>query len=124
MLKDYSIEYGHGDCIKAAISAEGDKKFFAKLTSILNTILQMRNSKTGTEIDYLISPVADVNGNFFDSRQAPKNMPQDADANGAYHIGLKGLMLLDRIKNNQEGKKLNLVIKNEEYFEFVQSRNN
>lgn len=84
----------------------------------------MRNSKTGTELDYLISPVADVNGNFFDSRQAPKNMPQDADANGAYHIGLKGLMLLDRIKNNQEGKKLNLVIKNEEYFEFVQNRNN
>lgn len=31
-------------------------------------------------------------------------MPQDADANGAYHIGLKGLMLLGRIKNNQEGK--------------------
>nr|6I1L_A Chain A, CRISPR-associated endonuclease Cas12a [Francisella tularensis subsp. novicida U112]6I1L_D Chain D, CRISPR-associated endonuclease Cas12a [Francisella tularensis subsp. novicida U112] len=124
LLKDYSIEYGHGECIKAAICGESDKKFFAKLTSVLNTILQMRNSKTGTELDYLISPVADVNGNFFDSRQAPKNMPQDADANGAYHIGLKGLMLLGRIKNNQEGKKLNLVIKNEEYFEFVQNRNN
>ena len=123
ILEKHFIEYSHGNCIKEDICAESDKSFFVKITSILNTVLQMRNSKTGTEIDYLVSPVADNQGNFFDSREAGETMPKNADANGAYHIGLKGLMLLDRLKNYQAGKKPDLLIKNEEYFEFVQNRN-
>ena len=46
-------------------------------------------------------------------------MPQDADANGAFHIALKGLYLLRHgIKNGKLGK-----ITNEDWLKFVQTRN-
>ncbi|MDR2904539.1 MAG: hypothetical protein LBU73_01085 [Helicobacteraceae bacterium] len=32
-------------------------------------------------------------------------MPEDADANGAYHIALKGLWLLRKLKENTDPKK-------------------
>ena len=41
-------------------------------------------------------------GKFFDSRIAEKNLPQDGDANGAYHIALQGLRLVkERIENGR-----------------------
>ncbi|MBO5423037.1 MAG: type V CRISPR-associated protein Cas12a/Cpf1, partial [Fibrobacteraceae bacterium] len=63
--------------------------------------LQMRNSNARTEEDYIISPVKSEDGTFFDSREEGKKehnatLPKDADANGAYHIALKGLSLLKR----------------------------
>ena len=122
--KNY-IDYGHNECIKKEICNESDKLFFTKLINCLKYMLQMRNSKVGTDIDYLISPIADKNGNFFDSRKVLNNsLPKDADANGAYHIGLKGLMILDRIKNKPQDKKLDLLIKDVDYFDFVKNRNN
>ena len=56
----------------------------------------MRNSNARTEEDYIISPVKANDGTFFDSREETKKedyaiFPKDADANGAYHIALKGL---------------------------------
>ncbi|MCF0242080.1 MAG: hypothetical protein HUK25_05540, partial [Treponema sp.] len=46
-----------------------------------------------------------------------------ADANGAYHIALKGLYLLkNNFNNNDKGYLGN--ISNAEWFKFVQERNN
>ena len=36
-------------------------------------------------------PIVDGKGRSFDSRKAGNEMPKDADANGAYHIAMKGL---------------------------------
>lgn len=83
--------------------------------------LQMRNSNAATEEDYILSPVA-VDGKHFCStdeankgRDANGNwiskLPVDADANGAYHIALKGLYLL----MNPQTKK----IENEKWLQFV-----
>ena len=62
--------------------------------------------------DYILSPVANNAGQFFDSRAGDATMPLDADANGAYHIALKGLWILNAIRETNEddlGKpKLNL----------------
>lgn len=80
----------------------------------------MRNSWTGTDIDYLVSPVCNEKGEFFDSRNVDKALPQNADANGAYNIARKGLILLDRIKESTSDKKLNFSITNKEWLSFVQ----
>lgn len=48
------------------------------------------------------------------------SQPCDADANGAYNIARKGLMLVERIKNATDIKKPNLVITNKEWLEFAQ----
>ena len=77
----------------------------------------MRNSNSN--IDYILSPIMNKTGGFFDSRKRDKTLPIDADANGSYHIALKGLYL---IENLSKGEK-DLKISNEKWFEFVQSRN-
>ena len=82
----------------------------------------MRNSKTGTEIDYLLSPVADDNGNFYDSRNEISTLPKDADANGAYNIARKGLWVIRKIQSTPSGEKLNLAISNKEWLQFAQQK--
>ena len=85
-------------------------------------VLQMRNSVTGTEIDYMISPVANAEGVFYDSRNCKKNLPENADANGAYNIARKGLWIINRIKETKEAElnKVNLNISNKEWLNFAQ----
>ena len=91
--------------------------FFKSICYAFEKALQMRNSNSNT--DYILSPVKNKTGNFFDSNKCNDTLPRDADANGAYHIALKGLYL---IENLSKGEK-DLKIPNEKWFEFVQSRN-
>lgn len=93
-------------------------------------ILQMRNSNARTEEDYIISPVKAPDGTFFDSREEGKKehnatLPKDADANGAYHIALKGLSLLKRfdVADEKSLKKFDMRISNADWFKFVQEKN-
>lgn len=106
--------------LKDEIMQRTEKEFFIELISLFKLVLQMRNSWTGTDIDYLVSPVCNEKGKFFDSRNVDKTLPQNADANGAYNIARKGLILLDRIKESTSDKKLNFSITNKEWLSFVQ----
>lgn len=106
--------------LKDEIMQRTEKEFFIELISLFKLVLQMRNSWTGTDIDYLVSPVCNEKGEFFDSRNVDKALPQNADANGAYNIARKGLILLDRIKESTSDKKLNFSITNKEWLSFVQ----
>ena len=111
---------------------EGEKpskeiaNFWDSLLWYFKLILQMRNSIPNSETDYLISPVKAEDGTFFDSRVQKElgkdsKLPIDADANGAYHIALKGLYLLKNDFNlNDKGYIEN--ISNAEWFRFVQER--
>lgn len=100
--------------------------FWDSLLFNFKLILQMRNSNAQTAEDYIISPVKARDGTFFDSRKEAalgKNakLPIDADANGAYHIALKGLYLLKNNFNlNEKGYIEN--ISNADWFAFVQER--
>lgn len=109
--------------IEKIIKAE-NKTFLEKFINLFKLTLQMRNSKTGSDEDYIISPVKDKNGLFFNSKMVNEKMPINADANGAYHIGLKGLIILDKIKKWDGSKKIDLSIKNTEWYSFIQNRNN
>ena len=118
------IHLEEGMDLKSVISGiEPDKNasFFSSLLYVFKITLQMRNSNATTEEDYILSPVAidgrqfcttdevnkgkDANGNWI------SKLPVDADANGAYHIALKGLCLI----NNPQTKK----IENEKWLQFM-----
>ena len=120
LFKEKGIDY-RGN-LKEEINNQSDKKFFEELHHLLNLTLQMRNSMTGTEIDYMISPVADENGNFYDSRTCGDTLPANADANGAYNIARKGLWVLQQIRQADDLRKINLAIKNKEWLNFVQQK--
>lgn len=109
--------------LKDAIVAQNDKEFFANMLRILKLTMQMRNSKTGTDTDYIVSPVADANGRFFDSRQADATMPKDADANGAYNIARKGIMLVQQIKQSDDLRTMKFDISNKSWLRFAQHTN-
>lgn len=100
--------------------------FFDKLYQSFTSILQMRNSvanSTNPEDDYLISPVKAADGSFYDSRnyKSSDKLPCDADANGAYHIALKGLYLLkNNFNKNDKGYIEN--ISHADWFKFVQKK--
>lgn len=108
--------------LKDAICSLSEKKYLEPLMRLMTLLLQMRNSKTGTEVDYLFSPVADVNGNFYDSRKDFATLPKDADANGAYNIARKGLWAICQIQSTPSDKKPNLVISNREWLQFAQQK--
>lgn len=93
--------------------------FFNSICYAFEKSLQMRNSNSETDDDYILSPVKNKNGVFFNSNEADDKLPKDADANGAFHIALKGLYLLQHISETDEKLK----IPHEKWFEFVQSRN-
>lgn len=93
-----------------------------------NLTLQMRNSITGdTKVDYLISPVRDNNGNFFDSRNFEGNvnavLPGDANANGAYNIARKALWAVNQIKASEDAFKARTSISKKEWLAFVENAN-
>ncbi|MDT8316858.1 MAG: type V CRISPR-associated protein Cas12a/Cpf1 [bacterium] len=115
------------DCatdLQSQIISQNEKDFFEKLLYLFRLTLQMRNSITGSEVDYLISPVMNGSGKFYDSREADDSLPKDADANGAYHIAKKGLWVLEQISEyeGENWKKLNLDISNKKWLQFAQER--
>ena len=64
--------------MKEAILAQDSPKFFKELCGLLSLTLQMRNSITGrTDVYYIISPVKNAAGRFYDSRKAASDLPCD-----------------------------------------------
>lgn len=108
--------------LKEEICLQTDKAFFTGLLHMLKLTLQMRNSITGTETDYLISPVADENGTFYDSRSCGDTLPKNADANGAYNIARKGLMFIGQIKETKDLANFKYDISNKAWLNFAQQK--
>lgn len=106
----------------SSICSLTDKKYLEPLMHLMKLLLQMRNSITNSEVDYLISPVADENGNFYDSRTCGDNLPKDADANGAYNIARKGLWAVRKIQDSADSDRINLAITNKEWLQFAQQK--
>ena len=121
LLKNQHIDFKKSDNLKDKISEQSDTDFLKGIIYAIKMSFQIRNSRINSNEDYILSPVADKNGRFFDSRRNAKDHePKNADENGAYHIGLKGQMILDRIKEGQT----DLTIKNKHWFDFLSEKNN
>ena len=124
-FKNKGIQLTEGSDLKSLIAdievTATNASFFSTLLYAFQKTLQMRNSNAATEEDYILSPVAKDGHYFCSIDEANKgkdaqgnwvsNLPVDADANGAYHIALKGLYLL----RNPEKKK----IENEKWLQFM-----
>ncbi|MDR0880121.1 MAG: type V CRISPR-associated protein Cas12a/Cpf1 [Clostridioides sp.] len=119
LTNEFKKLFGGTKISKEIILEHTDKEFYKEFLTLFKLMLQMRNSITGStksEDDYLISPVKNNEGKFFDSRDKGKNYPENADANGAFNIARKGLQLITKIQNHEK----NLKISNEEYLKYLQ----
>ncbi|MCX8481172.1 MAG: hypothetical protein ORN58_04550, partial [Sediminibacterium sp.] len=125
-------DYTKSNCIKNIIIEKGDASFFKALFYILKLTLQLRNSRINSDVDYLLSCVKNKQGIFYDSRNKVEiELPENADANGAYNIARKGLMLIKRMQgelqklddNGKVTEKNKLVISNNEWLNFTQKNN-
>lgn len=125
LFNKYKIDYQGGENLIKVISSITDLSFFDTLYKTFKAILQMRNSSSLIGEDYIISPVMQKDGTFFDTREFEKDspLPCDADANGAYNIALKGLFLLNRIDKAEDlrDQKL-LTISNKDWFNFYANK--
>ncbi len=150
LFAQYSIDFESGNNIINSITSidasKSNANFWKSMFFLFKNTLQMRNSSNqfnineincndrninqnsnlkNKVIDYLISPVMNKEGKFFNSDFADDKLPLDADANGAYHIALKGLMILkrnDEFDENDKSSKISLVISNDDWFKFAQGR--
>ena len=103
LFDKYQLQYQDGKELRNDILQQKKPDFWKTLLYMLRLAMQMRNTVAGTsnENDYILSPVQYEKGKFFDSRKACDDEPQNADANGAYHIALKGLQAMGRIENGK-----------------------
>ena len=126
LLGEFGIDYKGN--LKTSILSISNADFYRRLIKLLSLTLQMRNSITGStlpEDDYLISPVANDRGEFYDSRNYKGTnaaLPCDADANGAYNIARKALWAISVLKSTPDDmlNKANLSITNAEWLEYTQ----
>lgn len=126
LFNEFGIDYKGN--LKTLILSISNADFYRRLIKLLSLTLQMRNSITGStlpEDDYLISPVANDRGEFYDSRNYKGTnaaLPCDADANGAYNIARKALWAISVLKSTPDDmlNKANLSITNAEWLEYTQ----
>ena len=126
LFGEFGIDYKGN--LKTSILSISNADFYRRLIKLLSLTLQMRNSITGStlpEDDYLISPVANDRGEFYDSRNYKgmnAALPCDADANGAYNIARKALWAIRVLKSTPDEmlNKANLSITNAEWLEYTQ----
>ena len=126
LFNEFGIDYTGN--LKDSILSISNADFYKRLIKLLSLTLQMRNSITGStlpEDDYLISPVANENGEFYDSRNYKGTnaaLPCDADANGAYNIARKALWAINVLKDTPDDmlNSAKLSITNAEWLEYTQ----
>lgn len=126
LFNEFGIDYTSD--LKASILSISNADFYNRLIRLLSLTLQMRNSIIGStlpEDDYLISPVANDRGEFYDSRNYKGSnaaLPCDVDANGAYNIARKALWAINVLKDTPDDmlQKAKLSITNAEWLEYTQ----
>lgn len=129
LFESYGISVTENENLKSKILAVDEASFFKELMFLFRTTIALRhnNGEAGQlEEDFILSSVKSDNGTFFDSREVIKlpedqrTMPQNADANGAYHIAMKGLLLLKRLHKTEDISKLDQRISNKDWLRFMQ----
>lgn len=127
LFEEHGVDYTAENLIEVLIQQD-EKQFYLSFMSIVSLMLQMRNSISGrVDVDYMISPVKDAKGNFYDSRMQENSdnakLPQNADANGAYNIARKVLWAIEQFKESsfEEVDRTKIAISNKEWLQYAQT---
>lgn len=133
LFTENGIDYQKEGLKESVLSLEADvehAEFWKQLDYLFRVAMRLRDSDNSDKvIDRILSPVANKEGEFFMTPEEPseKNkydlMPMDADTNGAYHISMKGLFLLRRIRKAEFADKVPeglFKITNAEWFAYMQ----
>ena len=122
LFQEEGIAFDNGQDLKEAITTRSSAEFHRTLIWLLKITLQLRHSRAETGEDFILSPVKNKSGEFFKSSGDPAgSLPADADANGAYHIALKGLYWVNLLSLSE---KPELKIEHKDWFKYIQTRNN
>lgn len=122
LLEMVGIDYKHGDIKQQILSFQRKREFYQDFLYSLFLLTETRHSISGENIDYIQCPVC-----CFDSRKGFQGKEYNGDANGAYNIARKGIMILEKIKQFKDKNggldKMgwgDLVINIEEWDKFTQ----
>ncbi len=98
-----------------------DWKELVVLWNLLNQIRNTDYEDLSEQADFIQSPIEP----FFDSRNEKTQniLPKNGDANGAYNIARKGVILMERIKNTIDDK-IDYLIKDIDWDKWVNINNN
>lgn len=133
LLNEYNIDISWN--IVEQIIQKNSKELYESLFWIINTILSIRNSETERETleqiklhwenyipkDFIHCPVCKFHSekkeNIWESwKERNIEKLENADANGAYNIARKWIIVLEKIKENKE----DLFVKAEDWKDFIQ----
>lgn len=120
LFADFNIDTEVSELIPA-ITSQTSVEFFKTLIKCLQVTLSLRYSPEDTK-DFILSPIADANGEFYCSEGRSDGLPQDGDANGAFNIARKGLMVLEQIDKSEKYTDWTTKISNKDWLSFVQTR--
>lgn len=124
LLDGADIDYWNSDIKEKILSNAGEKELYENFLFALFLLTETRHSISGTDTDYIQCPECK-----FDSRKGFQEIKEfNGDANGAYNIARKGIMILDKVK--QFGKQQDLAkmgwgdlsISIEEWDKFTQNK--
>lgn len=126
LFKEYLIEFTSQADLRGQICRDHPADFFERLIVCLQILLSLRYSCPEDNADFILSPVRATDNTFFSSDAAAAAglpLPQDADANGAYNIARKGLLVLRKIDDAESTRDWSTKLTNTEWLQFCQSDN-
>lgn len=98
-----NVDITKSDIAEQLAKGNFGKDYYWELMYFLNLILEIRNSVSETDIDYIQCPCSPCN---FNSDQGFKNFKFNGDANGAYNIARKGRLILEKINQHKNLRNL------------------
>ena len=124
LFDEYEVKL-QADNMQDQLLGLSDVHFYKKFMELFSLMVQMRNSNEEGE-DNITSPVLNQNGEFFcthkNERGSDRIIPEDADANGAYNIAKKGVLIIEKIRKTDVNDldKVKLAISNKEWLQYAQ----
>ncbi|MFA6679734.1 MAG: type V CRISPR-associated protein Cas12a/Cpf1 [Candidatus Methanomethylophilaceae archaeon] len=123
-LLKYEIKYSdQEELLGKILSSESRSDLINTVYYAFQDTLQMRNSDQNE--DLIKSPVRNGDGTFFCTNPENRKLPVNADANGAYHIALKGELMLRMLEKEYkpDSKMVKIpIIDTASWLRFVQTR--
>ena len=113
LFETKGVDFASGDNILPQIL--GDVSLLPAVNYLFRLIMELRYTIGDT--DAIVSPALDEKGNYFDTREhvLGGKYPVNADANGAFNIARKGILLVNKLKQDVTSP----FITNKEWFEHV-----